>query len=817
MACAFVAVVLGGLAQPVFQNGLDGYDGCTVVPPAERIALKADEDTTEIRIRFTGLRDRLRTNTPCVQRARLEMFFLYEWWTAYRHELRCADAAPGGTLGATVTVFGDRLGKRKTKARRFLAWELPAELVQRWLDDPAINEGLRVRIAASELLDASKDGGKEVGFMGNGTRLARYRPRLVIEYEGDLRPRTPHWRTDLAGRTVGGTFLLRWDAHGSEATFDIEISAGTRWRRVVSDLAGTSREYEWDTRRWRRLERPTLRIRAREGKKASPWRESPAFALAPSAAPFRLGALATVLKLERDPPLAHTPETVARIGLARNEEEGVQLVIDRSDRGLAGVTVEPGDLVSREGARIPADDIRVRPVGYVRTRPSGNYLTERDGWFADVLLRNRAFHVEPETVQPVWVSFRAGAEARPGTYAGRITVTAEGAPARTIPFEITVWDFALPVEHGLPVLVSGGTNTGAFGLKGNGPEAKALRMSHERLLLEHRMIPSWPLDKFTWSKAQLPRKSDGSFDFSDFDAQAERLLAGGMSRFFIAMAPRLGKWGFPDHYSEQWKRDMRGYLEATCRHLREKGWLDKAIFYSIDEAGSKEWVSCKMLYRLVKDVEPRLHVLQTLNEPKAVEDLSSSFDIIDVNMRQFQKAGIPRMQKLGKETWWYVCCWPSENPNLFTDYPGIDPRVIGWMSWTHRMTGMVYWQSMSWKNGLAALKPKTCVDEITSAWEPRSFGTYNGDGSLFYPGPDKTILCSVRIENYRDGLEDYEYLALLQRALAGGRLRGDSAQKARRLLAVDDRICDDDYNYELDGREMLRARREIAQLLSGLH
>ena len=169
-----VALVIGQLGEAVFQNGLDGYGGCTVGPDAERIALKADEDTTEIRLRFELPGERFRTDRPRVVSARAELFYLYEWWTAYRHELRCEDAAEGGRLGASVTVFGDRTGRQKTKSKQFLSWKLPPELVQKWLDRPASNEGLRVRFAKSELLDASKGGGKEVGFLGNATRLARY-------------------------------------------------------------------------------------------------------------------------------------------------------------------------------------------------------------------------------------------------------------------------------------------------------------------------------------------------------------------------------------------------------------------------------------------------------------------------------------------------------------------------------------------------------------------------------------------------------------------------------------------------------------------
>jgi hypothetical protein len=52
-------------------------------------------------------------------------------------------------------------------------------------------------------------------------------------------------------------------------------------------------------------------------------------------------------------------------------------------------------------------------------------------------------------------------------------------------------------------------------------------------------------------------------------------------------------------------------------------------------------------------------------------------------------------------------------------------------------------------------------------WDQEKAATYrefkvNGDGFLIYPGRDWTPWPSVRLENVRDGIEDYEYLWLLR-------------------------------------------------------
>ncbi len=51
-------------------------------------------------------------------------------------------------------------------------------------------------------------------------------------------------------------------------------------------------------------------------------------------------------------------------------------------------------------------------------------------------------------------------------------------------------------------------------------------------------------------------------------------------------------------------------------------------------------------------------------------------------------------------------------------------------------------------------------------WDPRSWTTYHGDGSWTDVGPDGTPLATIRLENFRDGLEDYAYARILEATIA---------------------------------------------------
>lgn len=52
---------------------------------------------------------------------------------------------------------------------------------------------------------------------------------------------------------------------------------------------------------------------------------------------------------------------------------------------------------------------------------------------------------------------------------------------------------------------------------------------------------------------------------------------------------------------------------------------------------------------------------------------------------------------------------------------------------------------------------------MARAWNAGSIAGMTGDGCLVYPTRDGPV-SSIRLENIRDGLEDYDYLALLAEA-----------------------------------------------------
>ena len=55
-------------------------------------------------------------------------------------------------------------------------------------------------------------------------------------------------------------------------------------------------------------------------------------------------------------------------------------------------------------------------------------------------------------------------------------------------------------------------------------------------------------------------------------------------------------------------------------------------------------------------------------------------------------------------------------------------------------------------------------------WDPRSFRDEHGDATWMAVGPDGRPLTTVRLENFRDGLEDLAYVKLVEER-SGRRVR----------------------------------------------
>lgn len=156
------------------------------------------------------------------------------------------------------------------------------------------------------------------------------------------------------------------------------------------------------------------------------------------------------------------------------------------------------------------------------------------------------------------------------------------------------------------------------------------------------------------------------------------------------------------------------------------------------------------------------------------------------------------------EAWTYTAlCQAKPTPWWHTDFPLLNYRVPAWIAWRNRMTGILYWGGMSfWRQVDDPWTDPKALDRRTAGKGP----LYNGEGSLLYPGRAvgyDGIVPSLRLKALRDAIEDYEYLAILQRA--------GQADAADRLIAP---VAESWFAWDKSPVSYERVRTQLAELIS---
>jgi hypothetical protein len=185
---------------------------------------------------------------------------------------------------------------------------------------------------------------------------------------------------------------------------------------------------------------------------------------------------------------------------------------------------------------------------------------------------------------------------------------------------------------------------------------------------------------------------------------------------------------------------------------------------------------------------------------------------------KFDPEKAAKSRAAGHQVWWYICCGPhAPQANMFIECPAIEGRVLmGAETTRQRPDGFLYYQITIWNS------PRCITSGPFTDWDPRSWTRYHGDGSWTCVGPDGKPLPTVRLENFRDGLEDYAYALELEKKLKarteGSQLVATATddawtRKAKELLAVPGDVMQSMTQFTGDPAAVLRWRDAMADLI----
>lgn len=490
--------------------------------------------------------------------------------------------------------------------------------------------------------------------------------------------------------------------------------------------------------------------------------------IAGEGAEFEVMAVSDLVRVFEDgynaPPAADRLELFG----VRNETISAQLVI-HSFADLKNVSIEVNPIRhAGQSTEIPPDRIAWNFVNSIYIAKNTDKLRQSDliraapARFPDYLSEQPSIDILKDTYKAVYLTIHLPAQLDEGLYQGSVTVASDRGN-RVLPLQITIYPLTLPDERHLRVTEWHTTNKfkqfhGIDSSDSN--DFFAMLAQYADNMVKHRQN----VFRLSLNLVRSSRDTQGrlSFDFSAFDRWADIFWNTGkmdsLETGFVAGFGE-GRWysteinllDFSVHdettgssVSMPGKEFLPIFLPQLEIHLKEKGWLHKTVFHIADEPSNHNIMSWRAASDFIHRHAPslrRMDAIETTHCQDRLEIWVPKLDILSTCFEAFQEA-----QRRGNELWFYTVgiYQGGSLPNKTVDVPLIESRILHWLNYRFGLTGYLHWGFNQWTD-----------DPFESP------GQHNGDGWHVYPV--KTgLLDSLRWEQMRNGIQDYELLWLLE-------------------------------------------------------
>ena len=486
------------------------------------------------------------------------------------------------------------------------------------------------------------------------------------------------------------------------------------------------------------------------------------------AQPFDIFAVSDLVRIFEDGySLPPTSDTIKIFGI-RGEIISGQCIV-YAQINLTDLTAEMSLLRNQAtGLYMPLESFEWSFVGSIPlafntpNQPLSAVTRKAPAKYPDYLMSEKQLDIKKGAYQSVWLTISIPETAEAGIYSGIISVmSAEG--TQSLPVHVTVYPLTLPAERHLNIAEHFETD-GFARFHGIQQEYSADWFAMLGKYADNMVAHRQNSFKLSMDLIDITKSKSGQlvFDFSHFDQVAAVFWnTGKMDYLETGYLARRGEKGWDDtHFrwrdftvkdtetgemiTMKGKEVIPSLVSAFESHLREKGWLKKTWFHVQDEPALHNALSWIEFSSFIHQYAPDLIRIDAIETDYVLNDIEIAIPKLDAFVSWYDSYMEAKQKGVG--VWFYTVGTIQGGllPNKTIDMPLIQSRSMHWLNYKYDATGYLHW---GW-----------------NAWTENPYqetGRHLGDGWQVYPVRDG-VLNSLRWEQMRNGIQDYEYFRMLE-------------------------------------------------------
>ena len=487
-------------------------------------------------------------------------------------------------------------------------------------------------------------------------------------------------------------------------------------------------------------------------------------------------------------------EAAISVAAVRGEEEAAQIIMTSGDKPVSGYNVTVSNLNDGKGNEFNKNNVKVYHQRYIKVSSANeHYITP--GNYPDCLVPFEKVKAVNEnnfaanSNQGLYVSFVIPENQPAGVYSGNITINISG-ENKNIPVSLKVVDAAIGEEtHTQSIFL----NEWYF-YRGELDETEEMYDAYNQMLFNYRLgcndvtLTTKDVDYYAQKVCEYaanPKCPAYNIPYFPLNCQGKGIYLNGkelkghyaynptlLEKYFTVIAYE----GFEKNVDPFKKAVIYGYDEPS---LNFAGRYEEA--YTIQCI--KEWSyivrQCKnnVIDELNKDARVNTHplfeeVINSLDKIPHVITESSYYSKLGEDLEEEDIVYAPVFSRLGTDVareqyrlsednalWWYGCSAPNAPyPTYHIDDTLLSARLASWMQFDYNIQGILYWSTNYYMD---TVNGKGVLQEDFYSGAANRCSNVDGEGFLMYPGAKYGVygpLPSVRLEQIRDGLEEYEML-----------------------------------------------------------